>query len=116
MPSRPRTRRLLRWTVVAVAVGAVATLLAACSSVLYIRTLWEAGNYRCGKVMEEYGGWHIGFNGETDAFVCTVHDAKLRVVAEREIPVENVMGKSGGWPLFPELIAHELEAVDDDQP
>jgi hypothetical protein len=100
--------------VVVVAALTVVTLVAACSSTMYVHTLWEAGNYRCAKVMESYSGWHIGFNGETDAFVCTVHDANLRVVAQQEIPVERVMGKSGRWPYFPQLVAYELEAVDGD--
>jgi hypothetical protein len=97
----------------------------ACSGGLYVRALWSSGFYHCerelaryggGKALAQYGGYHVGFNGETDAFVCTVRDAKVRVVAQTEIPVERLMGRSGSWPLFPELIAHELEGVDGDSP
>jgi hypothetical protein len=99
--------------------------LGACSSELYVRTLWDSGSYRCGKelaqygggeALSRYGGWHVGFNGKTDAFVCTVRDAKVRVVAQKDVPVEQLMGRSGSWPLFPALIAHELESVDGDSP
>ena len=83
---------------------------------MYVHALWEAGFHRCGKEMERYGGYHMGFNGETDAFVCTYRNSNARVVVRKEIPVGNVMGDSGGWPLFPELIAHELEVVDGDLP
>jgi hypothetical protein len=101
---------------IALALGVVVMVLGACGSTMYVYALWEAGNYRCGEEMQRYGGWGIGFNGKTDAFVCTVRDAKLRVVAGKEIPVEKVMGASGGWPFFPELIAYELEGVDGDAP
>jgi hypothetical protein len=87
---------------------------ASCGSAVYVHTLWEAGNARCGGEMAEYGGWGIGFNGETDAFVCSVHDAQVRVVAQKEVPIENVLGRLGRVPFVPALIAHELESVDGD--
>ena len=76
---------------------------------MYIHGLWEAGNHRCGQelgrrhgeALQRRGGWGIGFNGETDAFVCTVQDAKLRLVAREEIPVERVLGRSGAGRSFP---------------
>ncbi len=101
---------------IGVAALAIVTFLGACSSGLYIRALWEAGDRRCGNEMAEYGGWHIGFNGESDAFVCTVRDADLRVVAQKEVPVEDVMGRSGSWPLAPALAAYAMEDVDGDAP
>jgi hypothetical protein len=91
-------------------------LVGGCGSVMYLHALWETGNHRCGEQMMGYSGWHIGFNGETDAFVCTVRDGNLRAVAQKEIPVENVMGTSGRLPLFPELIAYGLEGIDGDAP
>lgn len=108
----------MKWTLIALTGLTVVTLVAACGSMVYVHALWEAGNRRCGEEIEpgRYGGWSIGFNGDTDAFVCTVRDAKLRVVAREEIPVEQVMGKSGRWPIFRRLIADELEAVDADAP
>jgi hypothetical protein len=106
----------LRRSLIALPVVAAVVFLGALGWYLYIYALWKAGNYRCGKEMQRYGGWHIGFNGKTDTFVCTVNDAKLQVVAREEIPVDQVMGTSGGWPLFPELVAHELESMDDDLP
>ena len=92
---------------------------------MYVHALWTSGFDRCEKELAEYrggnalarhGGYHVGFNGETDAFVCEVRDAKVRVVAQTELPVEQLMGRSGNWPLFPALIAHELEVVDGDDP
>jgi len=106
----------LRRALIALPLVALTMVLGSCGSLLYVHALWEAGNRRCGEALAEYGGWSVGFDGRTDAFVCTVHDAELRVVARKDIPVEQVMGSSGGWPLFPELIAHELEAVDEDAP
>jgi hypothetical protein len=106
----------LKWTAAALVSAVVILLLGACTSTMYVHTLWEAGNNRCGELMGSYGGWQIGFNGRTDDFVCTVRDAKLRVVAQTEIPVENVMGRSGGWPFFPQLVAHELEDIDGELP
>jgi len=113
---RRKPRTWLRRTLIGVAALAIVTFLGACSSGLYIRALWEAGDHRCGNEMAEYGGWGIGFNGESDAFVCTVHDADLRVVAQREVPVEEVMGRSGSWPFAPALAAYGMEEVDDDAP
>ena len=88
--------------------------LGACGSGVYAHGLWEAGNNRCGREMEGYGGWRIGFNGDTDSFICSVHDAKGRVVARREVPVEEVIGRSSRLPLLPELSAHAMEAIDAD--
>lgn len=118
-------RRWLRRSLIGVCALAIVVFLGACSSALYIRALWTSGNYRCGEALARYGGgkalsrydgWHIGFNGKTDAFVCTVYDVKVRVVAQKEIPVEQLMGRSGSLPLFPALMAHELESVDGDLP
>jgi hypothetical protein len=106
------TARRLRLLLIAVAALVVVLLVGACSSAVYVKTLWEAGNVRCGKEMGQYGGWGIGFNGDTDSFVCTVRDARLQIVAEKEIRVEKLMGRSGSLPFFPALVAHELEAVD----
>jgi hypothetical protein len=119
MAARSGTRRRwLRRPVIAVLIVVLSTVLGACGSVMYDHALWEAGNRRCGEVLRpgQSGGWSIGFNGRTDAFVCTIHDAKVRVVARKEVPVEDVMGASGAVPYLPALIAHELEAVDDDAP
>jgi hypothetical protein len=68
------------WILIALIALGVATLPAACGSAMYVHALWEAGNRRCGDEVQPgaYGGWGVGFNGETDAFVCTVRDAKLR--------------------------------------
>jgi hypothetical protein len=115
MPKPPRPRRRWRALTVAVLVPVV-TVLCASVSLMYAHTLWEAGNDRCGESMGRYGGWGIGFNGRTDAFVCTARDARGRVVARREVPVEHVMGNSGGWPLAPSLAGLAMEAVDDDAP
>jgi hypothetical protein len=111
-------RRVPTWILIALIALGVATLPAACGSAIYVHALWEAGNRRCGDEVQPgaYGGWGVGFNGETDAFVCTVRDAKLRVVAQKEIPLEEVMGTSGHWPLFRRLIAADLESVDADAP
>jgi hypothetical protein len=46
----------------------------------------ELAGYRDGIALAQYGGWHLGLNGETDAFVCTVRDAQVRVVAQRRCP------------------------------
>lgn len=101
---------------IALGLAAVVMVLGGCASAMYVHVLWEEGAQRCGQEMAGYSGWSVGFNGRTDAFVCTVNDAKLRVLARKEVPVEKVMGTSGAWPFFPALIAHELEAVDDDAP
>jgi hypothetical protein len=125
MQPPPRTRR--RWvrrSLIALPVLAAVIFVGGCGSVVYVHTIWEAGNHRCGtalgkaagKKLDRHGGWHIGFNGQSDAFVCTVNDAKLRVVAQTEVPVQKVLGGSGRLPLWPELMAHALEAVDDDAP
>jgi len=111
-----RRRRWFRRTLIALPVVLLTLFVGACSSGMYVHVMWDNGNDRCGEKMGQYGGWAIGFNGETDAFVCTVDDAKGRVVAQEEIPVEEVMGRSGGWPLFPELVAYALEDVDGDSP
>jgi hypothetical protein len=119
MAARSGTRRRwLRRSVTAIPIVVLAMVVGACGSVMYDHALWEAGNRRCGEALKpgEYGGWSITFNGRTDAFVCTIRDVKLRHVARTEVPVEGVMGTSGGWPYFPALIAHELEAVDRDAP
>jgi hypothetical protein len=118
MGSELGRRRWLWRLLIALGLAAAAMVLGACASVMYVHTLWEAGNYRCGTQItaEAYSGWGISFNGRTDAFVCTVRDDKFHVVARKEIPVGEVMGASGGWPFFPDLIAHELEAVDGDAP
>jgi hypothetical protein len=92
------------------------SFLGSCSSFLYVRALWEAGLHRCGKEMAQYGGWHVGFNGQSDAFICTVRDARLRVVAQKEVPVEDVMGWSGSLPVLPAVVAYGLEDVDEDAP
>lgn len=113
--TQAKRRRWLRASLIAFVISVLLVVLGGCASVAYVHTLWESGNFRCGKTMRS-DGWGIGFNGKTDAFVCTVNDAQGRVVAQREIPVEEVMGKSGGWPYFPALVAHELEAVDADAP
>jgi hypothetical protein len=104
-----------RWRLLLIAVAALVVVLfvGACSSV-YVKALWEAGDERCGKELAHYGGWEIGFSGDTDAFVCTVRDARLRIVAEKEIPVGKLIGRSGAWPYFSALVAHELEAIDKD--
>jgi hypothetical protein len=108
-------RRWIRRSLVLFFVVVVPVItLGACGSAVYTKALWEAGNVRCGQEMERYGGWGIGFNGETDAFVCLVTDAKVRVVARREVPVTEVLGKAGRVPLVPELSAHAMEAVDGD--
>jgi hypothetical protein len=88
----------------------------ACGSGMYLHALWETGANRCSERMQRYGGSAFGFHGDTDTYVCTVHDAKLRVVAQEEIPVGDLMGRSGSWPLFPELVAYGLEEIDGDQP
>lgn len=111
-----RRRRWLRRSLIALPLVLVTLALGACGSAMYIHVLWESGNHRCGREMEKYSGWGIEFNGRTDAFVCTVDDARGRVVARQEIPVEDLMGRSGSWPLFPDLVAHELESVDLDAP
>jgi hypothetical protein len=118
MGSEAGRSRWLRRLLIALGLAAVVMVLGACASVMYVHTLWEAGSYHCGKQVtaEAYSGWGISFNGRTDAFVCTLRDDKFQVVARNEIPVGEVMGTSGSWPLFPALIAHELEAVDDDAP
>jgi hypothetical protein len=125
MEPRPRTRgRWVRRSLIALGVLATVIFVGGCGSVVYTHAIWEAGNRRCGKELgkkapnelQRRGGWAVGFDGESDAFVCTIYDSKVRVVAQTEVPVQKVLGGSGGLPLWPELMAHELEAVDDDAP
>jgi hypothetical protein len=110
------------WRFLLIGVGAlvVVVCMVACSSAVYVKTLWEAGNDRCGKELPgkkvAQHGWGIEFNGGSDAFVCTVRNARLQIVAEKEIPVEKLMGRSGSLPFFRALVAHELEAVDKNAP
>jgi hypothetical protein len=37
-------------------------------------------------------------------------------VGQRELAPEEYMGSSGSWPVFADLIAYELEAIDGDEP
>jgi hypothetical protein len=53
---------------------------------------------------------------ELETAMAPVRDGQVRVVAQKEVPVEQLMGRSGSWPLFPALIAPELENVDGDDP
>jgi hypothetical protein len=114
-PEPLRRRRWIGRSLIVFFVVVVPTLtLGACASGIYAHGLWEAGFNRCAKEMERYGGAGISFNGETDSFVCSVRDAKGRVVAEREVPVESVLGRSSRLPLLPELSAHAMESIDAD--
>jgi hypothetical protein len=108
--------RWLRRILLALPIVALALLLGACGSVMYLHGVWEGAFQRCERYTPTPAtGWHISFDGEKDVFVCT-YKRGVREVGRRTLPPREYMGTSGSWPVFPDLVAHELEAIDGDQP
>ncbi len=109
-------RRHWRKAVVGAVVAWFVLLVGACTSGVYLHTMWEKGTQRCERLHPEWGGANYGFDGAADEFECMARDAKGRTLASDAIPVEDVMGRSGGWPWFPALVAYGLEDIDGDSP
>jgi hypothetical protein len=109
MPSR-----WLRRGLVALPIVLVVLLIGACTSAIYAQGVWERANRECERRAPTAAtGWKIAFHGDDDVFVCTYRRGGARPVAR--VTPEEFMGDSGSWPVFPDLVAYELEAIDGDQ-
>jgi hypothetical protein len=108
-------RRWLRRWLVSLPIVLVVLLLGACTSAIYVQGVWERGNDECERrAPTPATGGNIAFHGDDDVFVCTYRRGGARPVAR--VRPEELMGDSGLWPVFPDLVAYELEAIDGDQP
>jgi hypothetical protein len=115
-PSR-RPPRWLRRSLVALPIVFLVLLLGACGSAMYVHAIWERAVDQCGlHAQSPATGWHIEFDGGKDVFVCEYRRNEVRRVGQRELAPEEYMGSSGSWPVFSDLIAYELEAIDGDEP
>lgn len=85
---------------------------------MYVHVLWEGAMDKCGwHAPAPAEGWTIAFYGDEDVFVCTYTGKDgVRQVGQRTLGPEEYMGTSGSWPIFSDLVAHELEAIDGDLP
>jgi hypothetical protein len=105
-------RRWLRRSLIALPIVLLTLLVGACGAGMYLHALWEGANQKCGRhAPPRASGWTIAFHGDKDVFVCTYDGHGRRTLAPEEY-----MGTSGSWPVFPDLVAHELEAIDGDLP
>jgi hypothetical protein len=91
-------------------------LVGACTSGVYLHTMWEAGTQRCERLHPEWVGATYGFDGGADEFECMLVSAKGRTLASDAVPLEEVMGRSGRLVWFRALVAYELEKIDGDLP
>jgi hypothetical protein len=111
-----RRRWLLR-AVIALPIVLLTLLVGACGGGMYLHAIWEGANDECGRHAPPTAqGWGIAFHGDEDVFVCTYTGNGVRQVGQRKLAPEEYMGTSGSWPLFSDLVAHELEAIDGDLP
>jgi hypothetical protein len=110
-------RRWLRRVLVALPIVLVTLLLGACASAMYIHTIWEGAFQECGRrAPAPATGWSIAFHGDDDVFVCSYGRNRQGEVLQTRLAPEDYMGTSGSWPIFSEVVAYELEAIDGDQP
>jgi hypothetical protein len=110
-------RRWLSRVLVALPIVLLTLLMGACGSVMYLHAIWEGASQKCGRYAPRPStGWAISFDGKEDEFVCTYKHNGVREVGRHRLAPTEYMGKSGSWPVFSDLVAYELEAIDGDQP
>jgi hypothetical protein len=107
-------RRFASRVIIAALIVLLVLLLGACGSAMYVKGVWERAFHECERhAPTSATGWKIAFHGDDDVFVCQY---RPEGVPAAQLRPEEFMGDSGSWPVFPDLVAYELEKIDGDQP